>query len=200
MKVTEALEHRRAVKHYDASHEMSEEDFTALMDTVLKSPSSFNIQHWRIVDVQDKEMRQKIREAAWDQAQITEASKLLVLCADIKAWEKEPEQYWRDAPEEVQNMIVPMIKEFYDGREWIQRDEALRSVGILSQSLMLSAVEMGYDTCPMIGFDQDAVSEIVNLPDDHLIGMIMAIGKRAKEPFPHSGKVDKSKAIIANKF
>lgn len=200
MKVIEALDKRRAIKHYDAGHTMPDADFDALMTAALKSPSSFNIQHWRIVDVQDKDKRAKIRAAAWDQAQVTDASKLLVLCADVKAWEKNTAQYWRAAPEEVANMMVPMTKDFYAGREWIQRDEAIRSVGIIAQSIMLTATEMEYDTCPMIGFDQDAVSEIINLPDDHLIGMFVVVGKRTKEPFDHGGRIDHDTAIITDNF
>ncbi len=63
--------------------------------------------------------------------------------------------------------MVPMIKDFYDGREWIQRDEALRSVGIIAESFDVDRGTMALDTCPMIGFDQDEVGKIINLPDDH---------------------------------
>lgn len=200
MKVSEAIRSRRAIKHYDPAYQIPEEEFKSLMEVVMQSPSSFNIQHWRFVDVIDKDMRHKIREAAWGQAQVTDASKLLVLCADVKAWEKDAKQYWQNAPEEVISMMVPMIKDFYDGREWIQRDEALRSVGIVAQSFMLSALEKGYDTCPMIGFDQDAVGKIINLPEDHIIGMMLVIGKRSKDPFPRGGTVDYDHVVIQNKF
>lgn len=200
MELTQAIERRRAVKKYDTEYEISEADFRALVELATQSPSSFNIQHWRFVDVTDKEARQKIRAAAWDQAQVTEASKLLVLCADVKAWEKNPERYWNNAPQAVSEMMVPMIKSFYEGREWIQRDEALRSVGIISESLMLNASAMGLDTCPMIGFDQEAVGEIINLPEDHIIGMIIALGKRREEPFQHGGRLNFETVVVNNKF
>ena len=200
MNVSDALKSRRAVKHYDTSHTMPDEDFKFLMQSVMHSPSSFNIQHWRFVDVTDTEKRQKIRAATWDQAQVTEASKLLVLCADVNAWKKDPDQYWAQAPEEVANILVPMIKQFYEGREWIQRDEAMRSVGIVAQSLMLQAIEMGYDTCPMIGFDQEAVGKIINLPDDHVIGMMIALGKRAQEPHDRGNMIAIEQAVVINNF
>ncbi|MEO0717074.1 MAG: nitroreductase family protein, partial [Planctomycetota bacterium] len=131
MDTFEAIEARRAVKHYDADFSMPEADFEKLFDLALLSPTSFNIQNWRFVAVRDAEQKQKIRAAAWDQAQVTDASVTVVLCGDPKAWEKEPDRYWRNAPEATQQMLVPMIGNFYNAAgETVQRDEVMRSVGI----------------------------------------------------------------------
>ena len=200
MIVSKAIEERRAVKHFDSEHKMSDAEFKKMMQIVLQSPTSFNIQNWRFVRITDEGKRQKIRESAWDQSQITDASVTLVLCADIKAWEKEPARYWRNAPKDVGELMVSMIAPFYEGREWLQRDEAMRSVGIVAQSLMLLAKEMGYESCPMIGFDQDKVAEIINLPKDHAIGMILTIGKPTKDSNPRGGAIDFDEAIVTDKF
>ena len=69
-----AINERRAVKHYDPGHIMPDSDKQKLMNAAIQSPTSFNIQNWRFVDVSDKSMRASIRKAAWDQAQITDAS------------------------------------------------------------------------------------------------------------------------------
>ena len=124
--IQEAIEQRRAVKHFDPAHKLSNTEWQELVRLAQQAPSSFNIQHWRLVHVTDTAQRAAIRAAAWDQAQITEASDLIVLCADVKAWEKNPAQYWQDAPEPVQNFLVPMIAPFYAGRDQLQRDEAMR--------------------------------------------------------------------------
>lgn len=200
MNVREAISNRRAIKHFDADHVMAEEDFKSLMEMVLQSPSSFNLQHWRFVRVVDKAKRAEIRSAAWDQAQVTEASELLVLCADLNAWESDAAHVWRNAPQQVSDLMQSMIGPFYDGKDQLQRDEALRSVGIAAQTLMLGARYMGYDTCPMIGFDQGQVAEIINLPDSHIIGMIITLGKRAKEPFEHGGRIAYDRAVVENGF
>lgn len=200
MNVRDAISKRRAVKHFDADHVMAEDDFKALIETALLSPSSFNLQHWRFVRVRDDEKRTAIRAAAWDQAQVTEASELLVLCADLRAWKNDAAYVWRDAPAEVSELMQSMIGPFYEGKDQLQRDEALRSVGIISQTLMLAAQEIGYDTCPMIGFDADKVAEIINLPEDHIIGMIITLGKRSKEPFEHGGRLSYEKALVENEF
>ena len=59
-------------------------------------------------------------------------------------------------------MIVPMIAPFYADNPSLQRDEALRSIGIASQSIMLSAKAMGLDSCPMIGFDPKKFPKMSN--------------------------------------
>lgn len=200
MEVFTAIETRRAVKHFDPEHKMSEEEIKKLLSYAMLSPTSFNIQHWRFVIVQDKELRKKIREVAWNQPQVTDSSLLIVLCADVKAWEKNPERYWRNAPEEVRNFVVPAIDSFYRGREQVQRDEAIRSCGIVAQTIMLVAKAMGYDSCPMIGFDFEAVAELINLPEDHVIGMMIAIGKATKPPWPRAGQLSYEEVVIIDKF
>lgn len=200
MEVSHAIESRRAVKHFDDSYDMPEADFKKLMGWAMQAPTSFNIQNWRFVHVVDAGKRAQIQEAAWGQEQVTKASTLIVLCADVKAWEKQPERYWRNAPKEIGELMVSMTGPFYDGKEWLQRDEAMRSVGIAAQTLMLGAKELGYDSCPMIGFDQDAVAEIINLPEDHVIGMMLTIGKPVKEANPRGGSIDFADAVIENNF
>jgi nitroreductase len=109
MQVSRAIVARRAIKWYDPEHQMPEDTFKTLMDYAILAPTAFNIQNWRIVRVSDSEQRKAIRAVAWDQAQITDASELLVLCFDNKAWEREPQRYWRNAPQEVQDYLVPAI-------------------------------------------------------------------------------------------
>ncbi len=200
MNTLEAIETRRAVKHYDPDHLFSSGEVDAIISSAMFSPTSYNIQHWRFVHVTDAAIRQQIREAAWDQAQITDASMLLVLCADLKAWERQPERYWRNAPEETRNTMVQMLSDFYRGKEELQRDEAMRSIGIAAQTIMLTAKDMGYDSCPMIGFDSDAVAEIINLPEDHVIGMLISVGKASTEARARGGQLSRDEVVIQNRF
>jgi len=150
--------------------------------------------------VKDPETRQKIREASWNQAQVTDASLLVVICADLKAWEKDPGRYWQNAPEPVQQALVPMILSYYKDNEQIERDEALRSCGMAAQTLMLVAKEMGYDTCPMDGFDFDKVGELINLPDDYLISMFVVVGKAARPANERAGQLPLEEVVIYDRF
>lgn len=200
MKATDAIQQRRSIRYFDANHKFTKDEFDQLISLSMEAPSSFNLQHWRLVNVIDSELRQKIREAAWDQAQVTDASLLFVVTADIKVWKKNPGYYFRNAPKETQDILIPMIAPFYEGKDQLQRDEAMRSVGLFMQTMMLSAKAMGYDSCPMIGFDPVKVAELIQLPADHTIGALLVIGKRLIDAHPKPGYVDKSTMIVENHF
>jgi len=200
MDTLQAIKERRAVKHYDSEYKMPEEDVKKLLEHTIQAPTSFNIQNWRLVLVKDPEVRKQIREAAWDQPQVTDASLLFVMCADVKAWDKNPERYWKNAPQAAQDMLIPMIKPFYEGKEQLQRDEGLRSIGIAAQTIMLAAKSMGYDSCPMIGYDAAKVAEIIKLPDDHIAGMLLVVGKAAKPAWPKPGQLPLDDVLIENTF
>ena len=200
MNTFDAIRERRAVKHFDPQHQFTKQETDELLDLAKQSPSSFNIQHWRLVNVTDKALRVKLREAAFDQAQVTDGSLLFVVTVDIKAWEKDPARYWTNAPKEAQDILVPRINPFYSGKEQLQRDEAMRSAGIMLQTMMLSAKAMGYDSCPMVGFDFDKVAELIHLPKDYAIAAMLVIGKGIKPAWPKPGFIPKSEMIIENHF
>jgi nitroreductase len=200
MNTLTAIQQRRSVKHYDPAHRMSAEETDQLLNTAMLAPTAFNIQNWRFLLAEDPELRKQLRTVAWDQSQVTDASLLIVLCADLKAWDKQPERYWVNAPQEVGEFMVPAIGEYYRGREQVQRDEAMRSCGIAAQTLMLSAKAMGYDSCPMDGFDFDAAAKLIDLPGDHIITMFIAIGKGTKEPWPRPGQLPVHEVSLQNRF
>jgi nitroreductase len=195
-----AIETRRAVKGFDPDHRMTEEEIERLLKLAILSPTAFNIQNWRFVVVRDPALREKIRPVAWDQAQVTDASLLIVLCADLRAWAKSPERYWRNASQPVQDFIVPAIAQYYEGKKQVQRDEAMRSCGIAAQTLMLAAKATGYESCPMDGFDFDAVAELIRLPEDHVIAMMVAVGRGVKDPWPRGGQLPVGDVVIADRF
>lgn len=200
MDTFDAIKERRSVKHYDTTHKLSDDEIEKLMSLAVLSPTSFNMQNWRFVLVKDPEIRKKIRSASWDQAQVTDSSLLLVLCADLKSWKKDPGQYWKDAPKEAREFLVPAMGMFYEGKEQLQRDEAMRSCGIAAQTIMLAAKSMGYDSNPMIGFDPEKVGELISLPEDHVITMMIVIGKQVKPAMPRGGQLPLDKVIFTDKF
>jgi len=200
MNVKTAIQTRRSIKAYDPTHQMTQAEIDELMSLAMLSPTAFNIQHWRFVLVQDPALRKEIQAVSWNQTQVTEASLLIVLVADVQAWAKQPERYWKDAPKPVQDFLVPAIQQYYEGHPQAQRDETMRSCGMAAMTLMLAAKEMGYDTCPMDGFDFDAVAKLLNLPADHIPTMFVTVGKAAKEAWPRGGQLAMDEVVIQNKF
>ena len=76
----------------------------------------------------------------------------------------------------------------------------MRSCGIAGQTLMLAAKAMGYDTCPMIGFDPQQVAEIIQLPADHVIGFMIAVGKAIKPARDRAGQLPLAEVVMRNHF
>lgn len=200
MNTLEAIASRRAIKHYDPDHRMTEAEIHQLLEAAMQAPTAFNIQNWRFVTVLDPEVRKQIRAVGWDQAQITEASLLIVMCADKDAWKKEPGRYWKNAAQPVQDFLVPAIGQYYSGRDQVQRDECMRSCGLAGMTIMLAAKAMGYDTSPMDGFDFDAVGKIINLPEDHVISFMIAVGKGTQPPWPKGGQLSYDEVVIRDRF
>ncbi|ADH84985.1 nitroreductase family protein [Desulfurivibrio alkaliphilus] len=200
METIKAIESRRAIKHFDPNHRMSEAEEHQLLSLALLSPTAFNIQNWRFVLVKDPILRQLIRAEAWDQAQVTDASLLIILCADLLSWEKNPQRYWHNATPEVQEFLLPAIEFYYRDKPQVQRDEAMRSCGIAAQTLMLAARSMGYDSCPMDGFDYEAVARLINLPEDHVVTMFVAVGKGIKPAWPRGGQLPLEEVVMVDRF
>ena len=200
MTTLETIAARRSVKSYDSAHRMTDAEIRQLLEAAMQSPTAFNIQHWRFVTVLDPEIRKQIRVVGWDQAQITDASLLIVMCADKDAWKKEPARYWKNAAQPIQDFLVPAIGQYYAGRDQVQRDECMRSCAFAGMTLMLAAKAMGYDSSPMDGFDFDAVGKIIKLPEDHIISFMLAIGKATQPPWPKGGQLSYDEVVIRDQF
>jgi len=201
METFDAIYQRRAIKGFDPDHRLTQEEETKLLEAAIQSPTSFNIQHWRFVILRDPELRSRIRkELGNDQVQMTDASLLVLMTADMRAWAKQPERYWKDAPKEAADLLVGWMGQFHEGREWLQRDEAQRSIGMAMQTLMLAATAMGLESCPMIGFDIDGVAKLIDLPDDHVMGPMVAIGKGTKKPWSKPGQLALEELVVENGF
>jgi nitroreductase len=200
MNTFDAIAARRAIKHYDSTHRMTDAEIRQLLEAAMLAPSAFNIQNARFVTVLDPEIRKQIRAVGWDQAQMTEASLLIVICADKDSWKKDPARYWKNAPQPVQDFLVPAIGQYYGGHDQVQRDECMRSCGLAGMTIMLAAQAMGYDSCPMDGFDFDAVAKIIKLPEDHVISFMIAVGKGTQPPWPKPGQLSYDEVVIRDTF
>ena len=198
MELLEALRSRRSVKHYDPDHRLTEEEIRHLLEHTALTPSSFNMQNWHFVVVTDQGVQDRICEASWNQAHVKDCSATIVLAGALKGHEK-MDRYLRKAPAEVQEMFGGMIPGFYSSPE-MQRDEAVRSIGLAGMSIMLLAKDMGYDSCPMIGFDPVKVAEAVGLPEDHPPLMLITIGKSTQPARPRMGLYDLEEFVSIDRF
>ena len=200
MHIEEAISTRRAIKGFDPAFALSREQKDELLQLALFAPSAFNLQHVRLVEVSDPALRAQIRESAWGQAQVTEASMLVVVCAQLDSWSANVGRVWEGAPAEEQSYMAGAIDNYYRDKPQVQRDEVMRSCGLVAQTLMLAARAKGLDSVPMDGFDFAAVGELIKLPANHVIGLMVAVGKRNVEHKPRVGKLPFAETVLRNTF
>ena len=200
MDVFEAVSTRRAIKKFDPTHKMSPEQVKKLMEHVILTPTSYNQQNWRFVYVTDQDVKEKISEAARGQAQPKDGSLVVVLCGDMTAWKTDPLRYWKNHPTEKQELVKASLERKYSTDTQAQRDEAVRSCGMAAQTIMLAARDMGLDSCPMVGFEYDELAKVINLPDNHLIVMMVVVGKRAQDAAQRGGQLSLNEVAFENKF
>jgi len=195
----DAIKSRRSIKSFQ-NHQMTKDEICQLLEAAVLSPTSYNIQNWRFVIVTKQELKDQLCALSYGQRQVAESSLVIILCADLKAWDKNPERYWINIPEGQRKSITKAIRQSYTGNPTLEKDEAMRSCGFAAQTIMLAAKSMGYDTCPMEGFDFAKVGKLINLPSDHIISMMVVVGKKAKDASPRGGQLALSEVVFENSF
>lgn len=186
LSVAEAIETRRSIRQF-VQEPMNQGDLREILRLASLAPSAWNAQTWRFAVVQSPDLKEKLREAAYGQAQITSAPAVIVVYSDME-----------DTLETVEDTAHPgMGEEGRSGqrqtfdRVFGAQDVAQRGQWGLSQAniafafVMLAARGLGYDTVPMLGFDPAKVREILDLPEHVQFAGLLPIGKRAEEGFPH---------------
>jgi len=200
MDTFEAISTRRAIKKFDSSYKMTSEQVKSLMKLTILSPTSYNQQNWRFVTVTDQSIKEKISIAARDQSQPLDGSLVILLCGNMSAWKDEPLRYWKNHPPEKQKLVKSALEKKYSESPQNRRDEAIRSCGFAGQTIMLAARQMGLDSCPMVGFDYDEMAKIIDLPDDHLIVLMIVVGKSLEPAKERGGQLCLNEVVFKNKF
>jgi nitroreductase len=80
------------------------------------------------------------------------------------------------------------------------RDEGMRSSALAGMTLMLAAKELGYDSCPMIGFDSEAVAKLINLPDNYALSFMLPVGKQAQPAWDRGARLSDEIVVTFDRF
>lgn len=188
--IIKALNWRYATKQFDATKKISESDISTLLEAARLSPSSFGLQPWKFIVVTNPEVRKKIRAAAWDQSQVTDASHLVVFTVDKNVDDAFVDAYVADIAQ-TRGVSIADLKAFGDtmkgavkarGSAETVKNWSARQVYIALGTLLTSAAVLGIDACPMEGFDNKKVDEILGLDKLGVESLAFAaLGYRANE-------------------
>lgn len=174
---------RRSANNFVEGINVPKEDFLEIFDLLRLAPSCFNIQHANYLVVTDKEKKEALREAAFNQYKVHTASAAILVLGDKEAYKNADKIYSgmlnlkMITAFEYDKMILD-INSLYEGRgKDFQRDEAIRNASLSAMMFMLIAKDKGWDTCPMIGFDTEKVKQIFNIPDNLEPVILITMGK-----------------------
>lgn len=177
------VENRRSPNNFLENYPVPQEDFQRIFEMVKLAPSAFNLQHTKYVVVTDHDKKEQIREAAFGQYKIHSASAVIMVLGDKRAHEhtasiNEGILFLGMVNQGQYEDIVQETVNFYESRgEQFQRDEAIRNASISAMMFMLAAKEYGWDTCPMIGFNTEEVSKILNIDENYEPVLMITMGK-----------------------
>lgn len=177
-----AMHFRHACKIFDTAKTISEEDLTFILDAGRMSPSSFGVEQWHFFIIRDKALREAIQKEAWNQPQITTASELIGIAYKKKV--RSTDAYIQKEFEMLQ--FPEVVRNIY--RDWNDHlsDETLecwsaRQTYIAAANMMTAAASIGIDSCPIEGFNRDAVEKILNLDTENYgLPQLMPFGYRVK--------------------
>lgn len=174
-------ERRRSVNFFDPSVTITAADLEKIYEAAKLAPSSFNLQPWKVVAVISKEEKEKLRAVAMNQPKVTEASAVLVLFGNTRQF-LESQDVFEDwvAKGYMKAEAVPQAmaaaERLYGGDRAL--GYASRNVGLFAMNLMFAALDQGWDTHPMDGFDVEGVRNLMGLDPKYVPVMLVAIGKK----------------------
>jgi len=187
MPILDSLLWRAAIKQFDPTKKLSAQQLEELLASVQLAPSSAGLQPYRILVVEDEATRAKLREAAFGQAQLTEASQIIIFAAETKVDEELVKHYIDNVATTrgvdraqlagFEGMVNGSLasKSTEERISWAQK-QAYIAVGVLTAA----AADLHIDTCTMEGFSPAAFDEILGLAEKGLTAsVIMAIGFRS---------------------
>ncbi|APH15869.1 putative NAD(P)H nitroreductase mhqN [Clostridium sporogenes] len=177
------IEERRSANNFIEGVKIPDKDFTEIFELLKLAPSCFNIQHSNYLVVTDEEKKEQLRKAAFNQYKVHTASAVILVLGDKLAYKNAENIYSGMLNLGIMSKldydnIVRDINNLYEGRgEDFQRSEAIRNTSLSAMMFMLIAKDKGWDTCPMIGFNQEEVRQIFNIPENYEIALMITMGK-----------------------
>ncbi|GAA4318221.1 NAD(P)H-dependent oxidoreductase [Pontixanthobacter gangjinensis] len=201
----EDLNWRYATKKFDANKQINQEDLNSLLESIQLSASSYGLQPYEVIVVKDPETREKLKAAAWNQTQVTDASYLLVF-ANLKSVSESYVDNYLDNIADTRNLSREDLKGMEDMIKnttlQLSAEEqeawAAKQAYIALGNLLSAAANLKIDTCPMEGFDAQKFDEILGLKDKNLTTAVIApVGYRSEDDsYQHLAKVRKSKSDL----
>ena len=192
---------RYATKKFDTTKKVSNEDLQTLKEAIRLSASSYGLQPYKVLIIDNPELRDKLQPAAWGQSQIVDASQLIVFANITNFGETQIDCYFKNLTEtrEIPFEAVSGYAEFMKSKilplpEDVRNTWTAKQTYLAMSNLLNAAAELNIDVTPMEGFEPEKVNEILGLEKLGLnASLIATVGYRHQEDATqHYVKVRKS--------
>ena len=189
MNIIEQLQWRYATKKFDDSHILSAEQLSTIKEAFNLTALSYGLQTLKLVIIADKVQREKLVSHSYGQRQVADASHLLVLCIQSEIDETDVNQHFdniveiRNTPEALLEPFKNQLKTTIDNMPKTKKlDWAIRQAYIALGNLMTVCAIEKIDSCPMEGFNPEAIDKVLQLNSKGLKSvLLLPVGKRAKD-------------------
>lgn len=189
-KLIESLEWRYATKKFDPTKKISSSDWEAIEKALILTPSSYGLQPWKFIVVENQDIKNQLTQHSWNQKQVAECSHLVVLTIKNNISEEDVKYFINETAkargvdastlEGYQKMIIGDVVKGY--RSTIIKEWATRQAYIALGNLMTSAAVLGLDTCPMEGINPEKYDEVLGLKNSEFMTVVACpVGYRASE-------------------
>ncbi len=204
--VPSAIAQRRSIKTFKTDP-ITPELLKQLVELTVAAPSSFNMQGWQIIIVQDEAQKAALSAASWNQQQIVQAPVTFVFAADPNAGEQDLTPIlergletgaWNEG---TVNYFKTAIPQFQAGLGDKRREYAIKDAIIAATHLVLAAESLGLSTCFMNGWIEDQVKQVIGAGDnpDLAIAVLVPVGYAA-EPRLNPGRLPFSSNVSVDKI
>jgi nitroreductase len=204
--VPDAIRTRRTTKKFKPDR-IPEATLNELIALTLAAPSSFNLQQWRIVVIDDPAQKAALTKASWNQAQVATAPVTFVFAACLRGWEKTLPHTINTAldlgawTQKTADYFSGSIPGFQDGLGEKQREYAIKDAMIAATHCALAAESLGLNSCFMNGWQEDAVKEIIGAKDnpDIAIALLLPVGY-GETAYAYAGRLPEEHTVFRNRL
>jgi len=201
MSLIDTLKWRYACKKFDPLKKVSDQHIDFIKESIRLSASSYGMQAFKVLVIQDQELKEKLKIASWNQTQIADCSHLFVFCHQTSITKETVDKY-ADLRSRVQKKSMEETLKYVNYMwgsvqkytpEFINQWSS-RQTYIALSNLLTACGELKVDSCPIEGFEKEKYNEILGLTERGLAASVVAaVGYRAEdEPNQHNVKVRKA--------
>ncbi|HZD95372.1 MAG TPA: nitroreductase family protein [Candidatus Sulfotelmatobacter sp.] len=211
--LSQAVKERRAPPSFE-DVPIHSADLEKIIHAGLESPSGYNMQPWRFVVVRDREQKKKLRQAAFGQTKVEEASAVIVACGNPRGWKEgdldemlriSAEHGFNDPAEQkrVRAAVTGFLGSAPGKAGGLEPDFAVwvnRQTMIAFTTMMWTAETLGYDTAPMEGFMEDQVKAFLKIPEHVRVVALLGIGRLKGADKSYAGRFPAARTVFAEQW